>query len=183
MDYYLRPKAACAAIRRALAPLAVGLARSGDGAEVWVVNGTLESVEATVELRLWQLDGAPMGSERLRATIEPNGTTELGASGFSLAGAVILEARLIVDDTIVARDSIWPEPFRYDALPDPLLFVGVDGETVTVSAIRPAKGVLLAAGEGVAWGDNFIDLFPGDERTVVARRIGDAAVQVTWLGR
>ncbi len=183
MDYYLRPKAACAAIRRALAPLAVGLARSGDGAEVWVVNGTLESVEVTVELRLWELDGTPMGSERLRATIGPNGATELGASGFSLMGAVILEARLLVEDAVVSRDSIWPEPFRYAALPDPLLILGVDGEAVQVSAIRPAKGVLLAAGDGVAWSDNFLDLFPGDERTLTARGLGDAAVSATWLGR
>ena len=68
VDYALRPKPAYYLVRRALAPLAVGLVRTADGAAVWAMNGTLAPVEAELVLQTFALDGAqgrPVGTGRI----------------------------------------------------------------------------------------------------------------------
>lgn len=183
VDYYLRPKPACAVIRRCLAPLSLGLARAGDGADVWAVNGTQQPVAAQLELRTWTLAGDAVVVERAQVTLPPNRATELGSFGFDPGGALVLDARLRVGDAVVARQALWPEPFKYYQLPDPLIVVDLVGdETIRLRALRPAKGVLLSAGDGVAWSDNLLDLMPDDEQVVVARGLGDRPVQLRWLG-
>ncbi|MFO7168546.1 MAG: glycoside hydrolase family 2 protein [Chloroflexota bacterium] len=183
IDYYLRKKPACYVIRRCLAPLALGLARAGDGVDVWAVNGTLREVAAQLELRTWTLTGEPVAVERASITLAPNRATELGSFGFDPGGALVIDARLRVGDEVVARQALWPEPFKYYLLPDPLIVVELDGpETVRLRSVRPAKGVLLTAGDGVEWSDNMLDLMPDDVQTVTARGLGERPVQVRWLG-
>jgi beta-mannosidase len=183
VDYALRPKAACATVRRCLAPLALGLARANDAADVWAVNGTLHPVEAQLELRTWTLAGDAVAVERARVTLAPNRATELGSFGFDPGGALVLDARLRVGDEVVAREALWPEPFKYHQHPDPVILVDLAGpETIRLRAVRPAKGVLLSAGDGVAWSDNMLDLMPDDERVIQARGLGDRPVSVRWLG-
>jgi beta-mannosidase len=115
-------------------------------------------------------------------TLAPNQATELGASGFDVGRALIFDARLLVNDKVVARAALWPEPFKYLVLPDPAIHVErLDSETLRVRAARPAKGVLLSAEQGVEWSDNMLDLMPGDERIVVARGLEDSEPQVRWL--
>ncbi|MEN9934557.1 MAG: hypothetical protein RLZZ387_1136 [Chloroflexota bacterium] len=183
VDYALRMKPACYTIRRCLAPLALGLARAGDGADIWAVNGTLEPVQAQLELRTWTLTGEAVAVERAEVTLAANQATELGSFGFDPGGALVLDARLRVGDVVVAREALWPEPFKHHQLPDPLIVVDLAGdETIRVRSVRPAKGVLLAAGDGVAWSDNMLDLMPDDERVIEVRGLGDAPVSVRWLG-
>lgn len=184
VDYAHRPKAACGAIRRCLAPLALGLARDEDGADVWAVNGTLAAVQAQLELRTWTIAGEAVAVERVQVTLEPNRATELGSFGFDPGGALVLDARLRVGDEVVAREALWPEPFKHYRLPDPLIVVDLAGpETIRVRTVRPAKGVLLSAGDGVVWSDNMLDLMPDDERVITARGLGDRPVSVRWLGQ
>lgn len=57
VDYFDRPKPAWYAIRRALAPLALGLALTEGGLAVWRANGTLRPFQGSFELRTWTLDG------------------------------------------------------------------------------------------------------------------------------
>jgi beta-mannosidase len=183
VDYYGRPKAACAAIRRCLAPLALGLARDEEGADVWAINGMLQPLEAQLELRTWTLAGEIVAVERATVSLPPNQATELGGFGFDPGGALVLDARLRVDGEVVARDALWPEPFKYYRLPDPLIVADLAGpETIRLRCVRPAKGVLLAAGDGVTWSDNMLDLMPDDERVIVARGLADRPVQLHWLG-
>jgi beta-mannosidase len=183
VDYAHRPKAACATIRRCLAPLALGLARDEDGASVWAVNGTLAQVQAQLELRTWTIAGEAVAVERVQVTLEPNRASELGSFGFDPGGALVLDARLRVGEEVVAREALWPEPFKHYQLPDPLIIVDLAGpETIRLRTVRPAKGVLLSAGDGVTWSDNMLDLVPDDERVITARGLGDRPVSVRWLG-
>jgi beta-mannosidase len=147
------------------------------------VNGTLEPVQAQLELRTWTLTGEAVAVERAEVTLAANQATELGSFGFDPGGALVLDARLRVGDVVVAREALWPEPFKHHQLPDPLIVVDLAGdETIRVRSVRPAKGVLLAAGDGVAWSDNMLDLMPDDERVIEVRGLGDAPVSVRWLG-
>jgi beta-mannosidase len=182
IDYALRLKPAYYALRRQLAPLAVGLARTAGGAEAWAVNGTLAPIEAELELRAWTLNGELAAERRQVVALSPNRATELGMFDFDADAQLVCGARLLVRGEVVAREVAWPEPFKYLALPDPaIVFERMGDEALRLWATRPAKGVLLAAGDGVAWSDNLLDLLPGDEHTIVARGLGDREVRVRWL--
>jgi beta-mannosidase len=182
IDYALRPKPAYYALRRELAPLAVGLARVAGGAEVWALNGTLAPVEAELELRAWTLAGEPAAEQRQTVALAPNQATELGVFEFDTGAQFVASARLLVRGEVVARAASWPEPFKYLALPEPAIEVEhVGDQMLRVRTARPAKGVLLAAGDGVDWSDNLIDLLPGDEQTIAARGLGEREVRVRWL--
>jgi beta-mannosidase len=68
VDYFDRPKPAWYAVRRALAPLALGLALADDRIAVWGTNGTLRPARATLELRTWTLDGQALDTRRREVT-------------------------------------------------------------------------------------------------------------------
>jgi beta-mannosidase len=186
IDYYLRPKAAYYTVKRQLAPLAIGVANSSEGTIAWVVNGTLQAVEAHFELRSWTIEGELVGMERADLTIPPNRAFELGQYGWGGSGAVIYDARLLVAGMVVARDALWPEPFKYLHLPEPTIIMSMENnetgsDTIRLRAIRPAKGVLLSAGDGVIWSDNMIDLMPDDEVVITAQGLADRPIQLRWL--
>jgi len=183
IDYYLRAKPAVYAVRRALAPLAPGLARTSDGVDLWAVNGTASAVAVEIELRTWTLGGDMVALEKLSASLPPVGTTELGQFGFDPGASLIFDARLLLDGQVVARASLWPEPLKYLTLPDPVILLDlVSSEELRIRAARPAKGVVLAAGDGVAWSDNYLDLMPGDEQVIRASGLGERPVSLRWLG-
>lgn len=182
-DYYLRPKPALYAVRRALAPLALGLARTADGADLWAVNGTTAGVEAEIELRTWTLTGDMVAMEKLSVSLAPDRATELGPFGFDPGASLIFDARLIQEERVVARASLWPEPLKYLTLPDPVIVLDlVSPEELRIRAARPAKGVVLSAGDGVAWSDNYLDLMPGDEQMIHAPGLAEKPVSLRWLG-
>lgn len=183
VDYALRPKAAYYVVRRALAPLVVGLARGAGGAEIWAVNGTAAPVEAELELRLFDLEGAHIAAERRIVQLAPNQTSELGGFSFAVSENLVLGAKLLTGGSVVARATLWPEPFKYLTLPDPLIDLHVENEQVTISAARPAKGVVIAAGDGIAWSDNMLDLLPGDVQVLSARGLAGRDVHARFLGQ
>ena len=122
-----------------------------------------------------------MASEEHVVTLAANQATELEPCAFAPLKQQVIGAQLLVNGTVVSRAALWPEPFKYLTLPDPGLQVGQEGETLRLRVTRPAKGVWLSAGDGVAWRDNMVDLFPGDEQVIVAKGLGTAQVQAHWL--
>ncbi|MEP7356220.1 MAG: glycoside hydrolase family 2 protein [Anaerolineales bacterium] len=185
VDSALRPKPAYYAIRRELRPLVLGLAPAAGGAAAWAVNDGLAPVTAQLELTVWSLDGAQSSTQQQPVTLPPNQALELGEFALDLSGDKVLAARLLVDGAVAARAALWPEPFKYLALPEPGLELARDGAGdgagLRLRAARPAKGVWLEAGDGVAWSDNFIDLLPGDEQVILASRLDQREVSVRWL--
>ena len=84
-----------------------------------------------------------------------------------------------------------PEPYKFLTFP-PVDSLGltvepttVDGvEAVRLAAARPVKGVVLAVAGGaeVKWGDQAIDLVPGDVQVVTAAGLDGRAVATRFLG-
>ncbi|HEX6778779.1 MAG TPA: glycoside hydrolase family 2 protein, partial [Ktedonobacterales bacterium] len=182
IDYYLRPKPAYYVVRRALAPLALGLAQASAGADVWAMSSLATPIEATLELSAWTLDGQQARTEHRQVTLAPNQATELGNFAFDNKGQFVVSARLVQDSAVVARAALWPEPFKYLKLPDPQIeLTRLDENTVRLRAARPAKGVWLQANQPAEWSDNMLDLIPGDDQIITARGLGDAEVQIRWL--
>jgi beta-mannosidase len=182
IDYYLRPKPAYYVARRALAPLALGLAATNGGTDVWAMSSLTTPTEATLELSAWTLDGQQVQTERRQVTLSPNQTTEPGNFALDSKRQLVVSARLLQNDTVVARAALWPEPFKYLKHPDPMIeLTRLDGDTLRLRAARPAKGVWLHTAQPAQWSDNMLDLIPGDEQIITSRGLGDAEVQIRRL--
>lgn len=89
---------------------------------------------------------------------------------------------------IDVQEPIRPEPFKYIHFPDvkdlglKIASIG-DGESVELSAQRPIKGIILEVkGEEVKWGDQAIDLVPGDPQIVKAIGLKGRKVKARFLG-
>ncbi|KAM5540332.1 hypothetical protein V8D89_005790 [Ganoderma adspersum] len=170
--------------------------------DVWGTNSTLDAKKATLEVTAFDLH-SPDWRERFTqdVTLAPNAATELwsgtlpGQPQRTKAGEVpntiIVSARLLdIDDgSVLGRYSNWPEPFKYVHFPPPAELgfaatVGADGASVTLSAKRPIKGIILDVdGEQDAqWSDQAIDLVPDDPQTVVVQGLGDRTVRARFLG-
>jgi len=58
-----------------------------------------------------------------------------------------------------------------------------DGESVALSTERPVKGIVLdVEGEEVKWGDQAIDLVPGDPQIIKAIGLKGRKVKARFLG-
>src|SRR6185436_2011052 len=163
VDYALRVKPAYFVVRREMAPVSVGLARTANGAEVWAVNSSLTAKEVELNLRAWTFSGEQVAGDRRKVTLLPNQATEL--DGFNVkapAEGVVVSARLLdPEGTVIARAALWPEPFKYFKFPDPEIEVkNLEGDQVRLRVKRPAKSVLLSAKHDVTWSDNMLDLMP-----------------------
>ncbi len=183
VDFARRPKPAYYTIRRELAPLTVGLARVTEGAAAWAVNATRDTVAGDLFVQGYGADGAALFAHERHVTLEPNRATELGVIDYDLTpdAPLVVAARLMVRGEVVARATLWMEPFKYVTMPDPEIVVEREGDHVPLRATRPAKGVWLEAGDGVEWSDNMLDLLPGDPQTVTARGLGDQPLRVRSL--
>lgn len=61
--------------------------------------------------------------------------------------------------------------------------VGTDGESVRLSTQKPIKGIVLdVEGEEVQWGDQAIDLVPGDPQVISAAGLKGRTVKARFLG-
>ena len=149
---------------------------------MWAMSSLATPSEATLELSAWTLDGQPAQSQQRQVTLAPNQATELGNFAFDDKRQLVTSARLLQNNAVVARAALWPEPFKYLKLPDPLIeLTRLDGDTLRLHAARPAKGVWLHTARPAQWSDNMLDLIPGDEQIITASGLGDAEVQIRWL--
>lgn len=84
-----------------------------------------------------------------------------------------------------------PEPFKFINFPkveELGLEVTVDsgssdGESVKLSTRKPIKGIILEVdGEDVVWGDQAIDLVPGDPQVIPVKGLNGRKVKARFLG-
>jgi len=183
IDYYLRPKPSYYSIRRELAPFVVGLARTSQKTiSAWTSNGLHGAGEAELEVRAWTLDGVLVSEERRSLMLAANQSLEQGEFSIEHNGTQVVAARLFKDGNIVARTTLWPEPFKYLTLPDPEITIErLENDTLRLYVKRPVKGVWLSAADGVIWSDNMLDLTPDDPQTLVAQGLNETQIQVKWL--
>jgi beta-mannosidase len=203
VDYFLRKKPAYYAMRRVLAPIAVAVKRAHfdwsvvharvpktSDYEVWVANQRQTKILATVELRFISVEsGKEIKDKVVRKNINlvQNGTTEV------LSGTIdnrneephVLAARIWIDGEIISRDVDWPQPLKYLDFKDRGLEVKPRGETITVRARKPTKGLVFEERTGVLLHDSAIDVVPGDEQTIRVKglRKQDQALKWTFLGK
>jgi len=201
VDYFHRKKPAYYAIKRLLKPLAIAVRREHKdwsisharpspalGFEVWIMSS--HDQEASGEVRL-QFISVRTGKEARSpviandVSIDSNGTTHVFKDVVvsTVQEPVMLVTTLRIDGKIVSRDMDWPQPYKYLPLTGSKPHVKVRGETLTVSANRPIKGLVFEEPDGVWFGDNCIDVIPGDEQVIEIKGYKGTAEQLKykWL--
>ncbi len=180
IDSDRRAKPAYYALKRVFAPLAVGLTRDGEEVSAWVASSERQARALTLRAESYTLEGEALGTTEQALTVQPNGATEAGVVAQAPANAVVF-ALLLDGAQEVARFALWPDPIPAFTWPSPDVTASADGSTVRVSATRPARGVWLSTPTPTPWPDNWLDLRPGEERTLSVQPSGP--VTVTALGQ
>ena len=171
-----QPKPAWHAVRRALAPLSVAVRQSPEGLRAWVMSSLPRDVPLALTVQLHDLQGELRGQAHTELVVVANGTTEAPVRLDLPGSPVVASVQLLDGAQVLARDSAWPEPFRFHDLAQAELTAHREGPAWCFSVQRPLKGLWLSA-PGVQFDDNFIDLVPGTQVRVGFR--GDASSPTT----
>lgn len=197
VDYFLRPKPAYYAVKRALKTVVVGVRREHHDwsvahaqppkkskYELWIASSRQDEISgAKIELRFLSVASGRELREPIIHTdivITPNGTTNVITDGVIDHVAEpephVLAVRLWVDGQVVARDVDWPQPFKYldlsdrglEVRPDSMLdSTGKQEHVFRISARKPLKCLVFEERENVKLSDSALDVVPGDEQVVV----------------
>jgi beta-mannosidase len=136
----------------------------------WVASARLEAFEARVELRFVSIrtgkdiKAAWKGS----LAIVPNGTTSIleGETQNEIEEPHVIAARVLVDGVCIARDTDWPQPLKYHSFEERGLSITKTGNKLSISTKKPVKALVVEEIDGVKFGDNCLDVIPGDEQTI-----------------
>lgn len=139
--------------------------------DVWAINMNLNSFDAKIEVRLFDIATGSLVEERClpMCNLAANRTTELAAD-LAVPQTTAIQARMLSPDgTVIARASDWPQPLKYILLPptsDMALELTVMDGLVEIRSDTPVKCVQLYLADesrtDVIWEDNGVDVFPGD---------------------
>ncbi|QYS95286.1 Beta-mannosidase [Trichoderma simmonsii] len=218
VDVDMNRKPAYYITKRALAKIVVGMERTVTkkppyittgylpekaSVDVWAVNGSLEALNATLKLRMFDIATGstielPNSCGNLKdghkLELPPNQTTEIGNIDIPNPDQTVFAAYL--EDrqgTVLARWVSWPEPLRLVHLARDLAVKisyesGEDGtsDKLLVSASAPVKGVMLSVpmteeGDDAVFEDNFLDLVPGETVQVQVQGLNGRSVQSRFL--
>ena len=204
-------KPAYYAIKREMAALSVGLRRPasgrqpditrsapGAGVQVWVCSSGTATQSVRLDLFAYSLDGNLLAQESREVRVLPGRSTPLSdwqwpdtvaerQTEVSADGAVVYYAALSLDGEVVARCADFPEPYKYHRFADAshpdsgLNAEYLSATSLRLSASRPTKGVWLDAGVPMDCDDNFIDLRPGEARTVTFASLNGLPICVRAL--
>ncbi|KAI6034165.1 glycoside hydrolase family 2 protein [Pisolithus microcarpus] len=167
--------------------------------EVWGTNSTLAEKKARLEISLFDLDCSWSDKISVDVVLVSNSSTELFSDQLlgqptrtklsEIPRTIIVSARLLDEAGVVlGRLSNWPEPYKFIHFPPVKdlglsITIGSDGESVELAAQMPVKGIVLdVEGDDIKWGDQAIDLFPGDPQIVKAIGLRGREVKARFLG-
>ncbi|CZR61080.1 related to beta-mannosidase [Phialocephala subalpina] len=195
--------------KRALAKVVVGMERLTTSAipymvtmypnlkrklAIWAVNGYVKSLDAILKLSAFDIESGKkveLKEDERKVKLEGNQTTELLEVELGpLAEKIVIVAYLDTPSgERLARWVDWPEPLKFvhfNKKPNVHAKVLDGGKEVVLSAESPIKGIMLSVpmnegGEDAKWGDNFIDLVPGEEVKVKVEGLEGRKVESRWL--
>jgi beta-mannosidase len=142
---------------------------------VWVANSTTDVQKITVRVRFISVKTGREVSDPIRRTVEAKatGTTEV------ISGPTPEEEPTVVvsevfdpEGNLISHDVDWTQPLKHLTFPERHLNVHVEGESVVVSVDKPVKG-LFFTNDRVEWGDNGLDIVPGQKLKIKAKGLRD----------
>jgi beta-mannosidase len=171
IDYYLRPKPAYYAVRRAYAPVLITAHRDGDDVVLTGINDTDQIVPGTVDIEVFDLRGEAELIESGRAELAADAATELWRRTVGSLNPADSNAQFLrftfysgLHSSDVTFFFVDPKDVPY-VEPEIVVEVSEDQfdeeRTVKVTATTFVKGVWLTVpGTTVRFGDNAFDLIP-----------------------
>lgn len=174
-------KPAWHAVRRALAPLAVAVRLEPGQARLATMNGGLQPVAVTLQLRVFAMDGRQLAAASVAQPVPAGCSVEVTQALPVFDEPVVAElCALDAQGQELARDCAWTEPFKFYRLGGADIEIAADGQALVLRSDRPVKGLWLS-GNGLRPAENFIDLVPGAPRRIACEialpmRVGAIAV-------
>lgn len=192
IDFYGERKLAFYAIKRESAPLIIGIHRSTpelkkrkspppqiSGAphdlsqnayifDVWTVNTLSHGKVANIEIRLFDIQTGHVHKEIFLQpqALAANCSLELMKDQEVDDRTAVQAIMRDVQGYVIARASDWPQPLKHVLLPPSYhINLQVLNDKVQITSDRPVKALelyLMDEKRHVSWGDNGIDVFPGD---------------------
>ncbi len=210
VDVNLQRKPAFYITKRALSKLVVGMERVVTGEvpyvvtsypapkhrlEIWAVSSHLQPLDAVLKLKAFDIESGgerelKEGERERNVTLKGNGMTELGGLdlGSDAEGMVVVAYLEDGKGEVMARWVDWPEPLKYVTFKKGVqvkVQVQEGEKEVRICADAPVKGVVLGVpveeGEDAIWGDNFVDLVPGEMVSVGVEGLKGRGVNARWL--
>jgi beta-mannosidase len=192
LDYYGFAKAGYYYVRRAYAPILASFKALADGGvELWITNDTLGEVEGNTTVRLRTFAGDSAWEENIHVWVAANGShpirrwerDELVGSRPDHYLSVRSAEGLCAPNRhlFAAIDDLQRTPIR----PEVIVTPGGDHELqIHLRASEYAYFVrLIMPDEAARFSDNYLDLEPGESRTiVVAKERGSLAPETVTVG-
>ncbi|KAK4058881.1 hypothetical protein OIO90_000327 [Microbotryomycetes sp. JL221] len=209
VDYYLRPKPAYYAIKRAMAPLAISIQRQfvrhypnrfsqaeyhdHGQVEIWLLNSFLRQQRLRMHIRcieiqsgrvIWSktYDNVLLGDNRATEFLEPR----LNQFLTQTIEPICIDLRLSENDgQVLARYVSWPQPFKFVHFAKPydvklVIQADVESQSIIVSSSRPVKGLFLKFEPELDYiSDNGIDVMPDDVQILTTRGL-EALTKITY---
>lgn len=197
-------------VKRDMAPITIGMARTEIKTprfkhtrsfvnkeakiEGWATNMTLNNTKLLLSLEIFALStGKAVISKEEICELPSNSSLDLFEiilSDLEIGKTdepLIVSARLLdpSDNTVVARCTNWPQPYRYLHMPKASLKIRAENGRICVRTEDfPVKGLLLYVDDvdSVKFDDNCLDLVPGDEQTVTVHGLENQTLLVRYYG-
>lgn len=160
----------------------------------WATNMKLSNIKLLLSLQVFTLStGAIVFSKEEICELPPNSSSdlfEIVLSNLDIGRKdepLIVSARLLApsDNTVIARCTNWPQPYRYLDMPQASLQIQVQNECIYVKTNDvPIKGLLLYVDDvdSVKFDDNCLDLVPGDEQIITAKGLENQKLLSRYYG-
>lgn len=161
--------------------------------KAWICNGGIDVLpEHQLEVRAIGVDsGKVMWSKLYSTLIHPNATTNVATGtvvGWTGEGEqCVLQALLLEDKKLVARDCDWPQPLKWLGFENRGLVVETgrkaeseDNVEMRVKAEKPVKGLVFEERDGVWLQDSALDVMPGDKQTVLVKGLKEGDKPLGW---
>lgn len=147
-----------------------------------MVNGTIESKSATIQLTGYDLHGRLLFEQNIEYELAANQANPIPSPNLNLPEQSVVGMQVLVDGVVVARASAWPEPFKYLPAYDPQISVTrMADDWLEISSQHPAKGVWLQTEAEINWSDNLLDLLPNQPQRIQACGLGQQPIDIKWL--
>ena len=182
IDYYGRWKALHYAAKKSYAPVLVSTVVADNAAHFFAVSDLRDTVDALVEISVIDFNGLKVFERSLPVVLKPNSSQRIVTlQKETLAGSVDLSrlaiiTRLKQDTTLIAENiAYWTAPGELE-LENPEIKTVIrdhpSGFSVELTTNTLAKNVYVTCtDEGARCSDNFFDLIPGTQKTIVVSTV------------
>jgi beta-mannosidase len=175
LDYYLFPKAGYFFVKRAYVPVLASFKEESNGISLWITNDTLKELSDTVTIFHGDFAGQELCKEALEVQVPANVSVQVRHLSFDELGsqdprreylAVRSRNGSFPDNRhffVEIKDLVRPKPNVTAEVSE-----GNDGRLeARITTDTYAYFVKLVVPiEGTRFGDNYFDLFPGQERVI-----------------